>query len=92
MRWLSMAFKKTGQGEKARSLWEEMVTWPCQKDTFPYIELAKYYEHRLKDFERAIVYVEKALEQMLPHQQREIEMLRNRRLRLEQKKAGDASQ
>jgi len=91
MRWLSMAFKKTGQGEKACSLWEEMVTWPYQKDTFPYIELAKYHEHRLKDFERAIVYVEKALEQMLPHQQREIEMLRNRRLRLEQKRAGNAA-
>jgi len=89
MRWLSMAFKKTGQGEKARCLWEEMVTWPYQKDTFPYIELAKYHEHRLKDFERAIVYVEKALEQMLPHQQREIEMLRNRRLRLEQKRAAN---
>lgn len=86
-----MAFKKTGQGEKACSLWEEMVAWPYQKDTFPYIELAKYHEHRLKDFERAIVYVEKALEQMLPHQQREIEMLRNRRLRLEQKRAGNAA-
>jgi uncharacterized protein YprB with RNaseH-like and TPR domain len=89
MRWLSMAFKKTRQGEKARSLWEEMVTWPYQKDTFPYIELAKYHEHRLKDFDGAIVYVERALEQMLPHQQREIEMLRNRRLRLEQKRGGN---
>ena len=86
-----MALKKTGQGEKARSLWEEMVTWPYQKDTFPYIELAKYHEHRLKDFDRAVAYVEKALEQIPPHQQREIEMLQHRRLRLEQKKAGNAA-
>jgi uncharacterized protein YprB with RNaseH-like and TPR domain len=91
MRWLSMALKKTGQGEKARSLWEEMVTWPCQKDTFPYIELAKYHEHRLKDFDRAVAYVEKALEQIPPHQRREIEILQHRRLRLEQKRAGNAS-
>ncbi len=91
MRWLSMALKKTGQGEKARSLWEEMVTWPYQKDTFPYIELAKYHEHRLKDFDRAVAYVEKALEQIPPHQQKEIEMLQHRRLRLEQKRAGNAA-
>ncbi len=91
MRWLSMAFKKTGQGEKARSLWEEMVTWPYQKDTLPYVELAKYHEHRLKDFERAMAYVEKALEQIPPHQQKEIEMLQHRRLRLEQKRAGNAA-
>jgi uncharacterized protein YprB with RNaseH-like and TPR domain len=92
MRWLSMALKKTGQGEKARSLWEEMVTWPYQKDTFPYIELAKYHEHRLKDFDRAVAYVEKALEQIPPHQQKEIEMLQHRRLRLEQKRGGNAAQ
>jgi uncharacterized protein YprB with RNaseH-like and TPR domain len=88
MKWLSMALKKIGQGEKARSLWEEMVTWPYPKDTFPYIELAKYYEHRLKDFEGAIAYVEKALEQISPYQEREIEMLHHRRLRLEQKRVG----
>jgi hypothetical protein len=91
MRWLSMALKKTGQGEKARSLWEEMATWPYQKDTFPYVELAKYHEHRLKDFERAMAYVEKALEQISPHQQREIEMLQHRRMRLEQKRVGNAA-
>ncbi len=85
MRWLSLVSKKTGQGEKARSLWEEMVTWPHPKDTFPYVELAKYYEHRLKDYERAIAYVDQALRQTLPHQGKEIEMLQQRRRRLEQK-------
>ena len=86
-----MALKKTGESEKARSLWEEMATWPYQRDVFPYIELAKYYEHRLKDFERAASYVEKALEKASPSQPREIEMLRHRRLRLEQKRTGNAS-
>jgi tetratricopeptide (TPR) repeat protein len=88
MKWLSMALKKTGQVAKAQSLWEEMVTWPYQKDILPYIELAKYHEHRLKDFEMAMVYVEKALKKILPHQEREIEMLHHRRIRLEQKRAG----
>ncbi|NWF92130.1 MAG: ribonuclease H-like domain-containing protein [Syntrophaceae bacterium] len=89
MRWLSMAFKKTGQVERARSLWEEMVSWPYQKDLFPYIELAKYHEHRLRNFETAIAYVEKALESASPDQQREIEMLKQRRLRLSQKRVGN---
>src|SRR4030043_709932 len=81
MRWLSMAFKKTGQGEKARSLWEEMVTWPYKKDVFPFIELAKYHEHRLKDFEKAITYVDQALEQTPSHRQNEFELLQQRRRR-----------
>jgi hypothetical protein len=62
-----------------------MLTWPYQKDTFPYIELAKYHEHRLKDFERAMIYVDQALEQTLPHQRKEIEVLQQRRRRLAQK-------
>jgi tetratricopeptide (TPR) repeat protein len=91
MRWLSMALKRTGQSAKARSLWEEMVSWPYQKDAFPYIELAKYHEHRLKDCEKAIVYVNKALEQIQPHRRRETELLLYRRERLEGKKASNAA-
>jgi uncharacterized protein len=89
MKWLSRAFKKSRQGEKARSLWEEMSTWRRKKDAFPYVELAKYHEHRLRDFEKAIAYVDKALEQTLCHQPREIEILQHRRRRLELKKAGN---
>jgi len=91
MRWLSMALKKTGQGERARSLWEEMATWPYKKDAYPYIELAKYHEHRLKDFERAIAYVDKALKETASDQEKEIELLLHRRTRLEQKRAGNPS-
>jgi hypothetical protein len=86
MKWLSMAFKKTGQGEKALSLWEEMVRWPYKKDVFPYIELAKYHEHRLKNWAKAMAYVDEALEFIPAHQQREIELLQMRRKRLEQRK------
>ena len=84
-KWLSRAFKKTGQGEKAQSLWKEMVTWPHPKDGFPYVELAKYYEHRLKDCGSAMAYVEQALVQTPSHQEREIQGLLYRKRRLEQK-------
>jgi hypothetical protein len=86
MKWLSMAFKKTGQGEKARSLWQEMAGWSYKKDAFPYIELAKYHEHRLKDWEGAITYVDEALGLIPSHQHREIDLLQHRRRRLQQKK------
>ena len=86
MKWLAMAFKKTGQGEKARSLWEEMLGWPYKKEVFPYIELAKYHEHRLKNWDKAMAYVDEALGIVSSHQCREIELLQHRRQRLEQKK------
>jgi hypothetical protein len=86
MRWLSLAFKKTGQAERARSLWEEMATWPHQKEAFPLIELAKYHEHRLKDFEKAIAYVDQALGRIPRDRQKETEVLLHRKQRLEGKR------
>lgn len=86
MRWLSMALKKTGQIERAQAIWEEMLTWPYPKDLFPYIELAKYYEHRCKDVERAILYVDQALRLASWDRPREVELLLRRRERLNQKK------
>jgi tetratricopeptide (TPR) repeat protein len=86
MKWLSRAFKKDGDQEKARSLWEEMLTWPYKKDTFPYVELAKYHEHRLKDWDRAMTFVDQALAFIPSHQRKELELLQYRRRRLEQKK------
>jgi hypothetical protein len=67
-----------------------MKSWPYKKDVFPYIELAKYHEHRLKDWDRAMAYVDEALELIPSHQQREIEFLQHRRKRLEQKKGLNA--
>jgi uncharacterized protein YprB with RNaseH-like and TPR domain len=90
MKWLSLAFKKTGQPEKARTLWEEMVAWPRTRDSFPYFELAKYYEHYVKDIEQAILYVNHAMEQTASYRQREREALRDRKRRLELKRLGNA--
>ena len=89
MKWLSMAFKKTGENEKARSLWKEMMEWPYKRDGHPYIELAKYHEHRLKEFEKAIAYVDQALAIIPSHREREIELLLERKQRLLKKKVGN---
>jgi len=91
MKWLSMAFKKTGNHEKARSLWEEMMSWPYKRDGHPFIELAKYYEHRLKEFEKAITYVDQALAMTPPHREREIELLLERKQRLLRKSVVNAT-
>jgi uncharacterized protein YprB with RNaseH-like and TPR domain len=91
MKWLSMAFKKTGQGEKAQSLWHEMMEWPFKRDGHPYIELAKYHEHRLKEFEKAIEYVDQALALTPSHREREVELLLERKRRLLKKKVGNAA-
>jgi hypothetical protein len=48
--------------------------------------LAKYHEHRLKDFEGAIAYVKKALDQIPVHREKEVELLQHRERRLELKK------
>jgi len=85
MKWLSMAFKKTGQIERAKLIWEEMLSWPHLKDIYPYIELAKYHEHRLKKFDNAIHYVDQALKIVSSHQIKDIELLLQRRERLEGK-------
>ena len=91
MKWLSMAFKKTGENEKARSLWKEMMEWPYKRDGHPYIELAKYHEHRLKEFEKAIAYVDQALAIIPSHREREIGLLLERKQRLLKKKVGNAA-
>jgi hypothetical protein len=65
-----------------------MMTWPRAKDPFPLVELAKYHEHRLKDFTGALDYVNRALGQVSPDRWRETEQLLRRRQRLEGKGRG----
>ncbi len=88
MKWLSMAFKRTGKIEQARSLWDEMMSWPHQKDSYPYIEMAKDYEHRLKEFEKAMDYVDRALALVPSSREGEVTLLLRRKERL-LKKSGN---
>jgi hypothetical protein len=65
-----------------------MMSWPYKKDDHPYIELAKYHEHRLKEFEKAIAFVDQALAMTPSRREREMELLLARKERL-LKKAGN---
>ena len=62
MRFLSLAYKRRGQWKRSAALWEDMVSWDGRRSSFPYVELAKYYEHKVKDYSRALEMVRKAFE------------------------------
>ena len=61
---LSWQYKREDNWEKAVLIWDEMVE-NKQGKLFPYRELAKYYEHQLKDYQKAKYYVQQALEILL---------------------------
>ena len=45
----------------ASEIWRMMAESAGSGETFPYVELAKHYEHRLKDFAKAIDFVNEAM-------------------------------
>lgn len=49
---LSIIYKRSSMWEKAEKLWTELLS-ETPFEPFPYIELAKFYEHRLRDFKKA---------------------------------------
>lgn len=57
---LSLCYKRLGQWERAIPLWEEMAA-QGGAGVFPYVELAKYYEHRARQYQRAMELVDRAL-------------------------------
>jgi uncharacterized protein YprB with RNaseH-like and TPR domain len=64
--WLLLAayYKKNGQEQQAVKLWSDYIALERNELSFaavePYIELAMYYEHRIKDYQTALVLTEKA--------------------------------
>jgi uncharacterized protein YprB with RNaseH-like and TPR domain len=60
---LSRRFKKSGEWEKAVALWEEMVdnTSVTRDSLFSFRELAMYFEHRKKDYEKARLLAEEGM-------------------------------
>ncbi len=58
---LSLIHKRRGEWDQARTLWERMAgQWP--EDLFALEELAKWCEHRTRDYGGALELVERALE------------------------------
>lgn len=58
---LSSVYKRQGDFKKAVVLWLELIYSEEEFDPFPYEELAKYYEHKEKDYKEALQVTEAAL-------------------------------
>jgi tetratricopeptide (TPR) repeat protein len=67
--WLALAafYKKKGAESKAVMLWSQYIALERNQLSFvasePYIELAMYFEHRLKDYAAALEHAQKAYDQ-----------------------------
>jgi len=62
LRLSSFAFKRQGKWKEAEKIWKKIIERSREFVYYPYEELAKYYEHRLKDYQKAGAIVEEALE------------------------------
>lgn len=61
LRLSSFAYKRQGKWEKAEEIWKEIIERSPEFIYYTYEELAKYYEHHLKDYQKAGMVVEEAL-------------------------------
>jgi len=82
---LALLYKKTGQWKKAQSLWENLLEDRYPFSTEPYIELAKYYEHQLKDFGKALEITAAALDALPDSMKTESEEIQKRMRRLKKR-------
>lgn len=58
---LSSLLKRDGAWSEAVEIWESLVERPGDHPLYAYVELAKYYEHRIRDLERAESLVRRAI-------------------------------
>ena len=61
---LALSYKKDRDWQEALSFWNTMIA-KGEGGSWPYIECAKYYEHVLKDYSRALSYANAALSREL---------------------------
>ena len=88
---LALHYKRRGHWENAKATWEEWLSATVQDCVDPYVELAKYYEWRMKDLLQAEVYTRWAIHvhssSPVPRRSHQTqEELRHRLRRLERKK------
>ena len=58
---LAQMKKRDREYEEAVACWERMLDFTPQVGVYPYVELAKYYEHRRRDYKTACAYTEQAM-------------------------------
>ena len=63
---LAMLYKRRRQWQQAVALWESMADREGNVRIFPLIEIAKYYEHQEKNYEKALLYTDRAIK-LLTH-------------------------
>jgi uncharacterized protein YprB with RNaseH-like and TPR domain len=80
---LSLYYKRSGAWTEAVDLWKQMAR--KRRSLFAAVELAKYFEHRERDVESALEWVQIVLSWRLPLQRRVRGELNHRRRRLLQK-------
>jgi uncharacterized protein YprB with RNaseH-like and TPR domain len=61
LRLASFAYKRQGVWEEAEKIWKKIIERSPEFIYYPYEELAKYYEHHLKDYQKAETIIEEAL-------------------------------
>jgi uncharacterized protein YprB with RNaseH-like and TPR domain len=54
MKMLSLLYKKSGEIDDAVAIWQKAIETADKFDPFPYLELAKYYEHKEKSIRLAV--------------------------------------
>lgn len=82
---LGSVFKKCGDFENAQGIWAEACDPDLPFCYEAYRELAKYFEHRKKDLNKARTIVYEALTRIQVYRSDEIHDLHNRLIRLERK-------
>ncbi|MCP4684604.1 MAG: hypothetical protein GY867_04050 [bacterium] len=80
----SMAFKRSGDWEKAVGLWQKLSRFESREGYWANIELAKYFEHRAKDLLQAESCARRA-RQVCPYGARQRTLLDKRLQRLSRK-------
>ncbi len=61
MKRLSFFYKRLGKMEEALLIWKELMESETNLQLYPYLELAKYFEHQCKDYQNALQMTEGAM-------------------------------
>jgi uncharacterized protein YprB with RNaseH-like and TPR domain len=58
---LAFVYKRAGLWDKASDIWQSLTEGDFNFQPIIYEELAKYHEHRKKEYQRALIWVDKAM-------------------------------
>jgi tetratricopeptide (TPR) repeat protein len=58
---LAYVYKRAGWWDKASEIWQKLVGGTASFQPSIYEELAKYFEHRIREYQQALLWVEKAM-------------------------------